>query len=70
MHDGRYSTLEEVVNFYSDGLIWSSTIDPMMKKAHQGGVHLTAEEKLDLISFLKTFSDTSFINNPDFSNPF
>lgn len=70
MHDGRFKSLEEVIDFYSEGLIWSSTIDPLMKKAHQGGVHLNEEEKSDLISFLKTFSDTAFLTNPDFSNPF
>lgn len=70
MHDGRYETLEEVIDFYSEGLVWSSTIDPLMKKAHKGGVHLNNQEKLDLIAFLKTFSDTTFITSPDFSNPF
>jgi cytochrome c peroxidase len=70
MHDGRYATLEEVVNFYSEGLKFSETIDPLMKNVHQGGVQLTAEEKSALIAFLKTLTDTSFINNPSFSNPF
>ncbi len=70
MHDGRFASLEEVIDFYSGGLFWSPTIDPMMKKVLQGGVHLTVKESSDLVSFLKTFSDTLFINNPDFSNPF
>lgn len=34
MHDGRFKSLEEVIDFYSEGLIWSPTIDPLMKKAH------------------------------------
>lgn len=70
MHDGRYATLEEVVNFYSDELIFSPTIDPLMKNVHQGGVQLTPEEKSALIAFLKTLTDTTFINNPSFANPF
>jgi len=70
MHDGRYATLEEVVNFYSQGLKFSSTIDPLMKNVHQGGVQLTEEEKSALIAFLKTLTDTSFIKNPYFANPF
>ncbi len=70
MHDGRFETLEEVIDFYSEGVIWSSTIDPLMKKAHKGGVQLNDQEKLDLLSFLLTFSDSTFITNPDFSNPF
>jgi cytochrome c peroxidase len=70
MHDGRYKTLAEVIDFYSDGVNWSPTIDPLMKKVHQGGVHLTEEEKSDLLAFLKTFSDTTIINNPEFTSPF
>jgi len=68
MHDGRFETLEEVINHYSEGLQNSSTIDPLMKKVNQGGVQLSAQEKDDLIAFLLSLSDTSFINNPDFQN--
>jgi len=70
MHDGRFKTLEEVVDFYSEGLKFSETIDPLMKNVHRGGVQLTAEDKKDLIAFLHTFTDTSFLKNPDFANPF
>jgi len=70
MHDGRFQTLEEVVDFYSEGVNWSPTVDPLMKKVNQGGVRLTDEEKQNLIAFIKTLTDTTFINNPDFSNPF
>lgn len=70
MHDGRFETLEEVVNFYSHEVKFSSTIDPLMKKVQQGGIQLTEDEKANLIAFLKTLTDQSFIENPDFSNPF
>ncbi len=70
MHDGRYETLEEVIDFYSSGVKWSPTIDPLMKNVNQGGVRLTDEDKINLIAFLKTFSDTSYLNNPALSNPF
>ncbi len=70
MHDGRFATLEEVIDFYSEGLVWSSTVDPLLKNVFQGGALLTEEEKQDLIAFLNTLSDTDFIENPDFSNPF
>lgn len=70
MHDGRFETLEDVVDFYSEGVQWSPTIDPLMKKVNQGGVRLTDQEKQNLIAFIKTLTDTTFINNPDFSNPF
>ena len=66
MHDGRFSTLEEVINHYSEGLKSSTTIDPLMKKVNQGGVNLSAEDKADLKAFLLTLTDTAFITNPDF----
>tara|TARA_B100000795_G_scaffold252671_1_gene222378 strand:+ start:907 stop:1932 length:1026 start_codon:yes stop_codon:yes gene_type:complete len=68
MHDGRFATLEEVINHYSEGLQNSSTIDPLMKKINQGGVLLTLQEKEDLKAFLLTLTDSEFINNPDFQN--
>ena len=71
MHDGRYQTLEEVIDFYSHGLQWSPTIDPLMKNVNIGaGVNLSASEKANLIAFLKTLSDTSFLTNPALSDPF
>lgn len=70
MHDGRFETLEEVVDFYSSGLQFSETIDPLMKHVHRGGLQLTAQEKSDLVAFLHTFTDTAFINKKEFSSPF
>lgn len=64
MHDNRFSTLEEVVNFYSEGLQSSPSIDPLMHNVLQGGAQLTLSEKADLVAFLKTLTDTTFINNP------
>ena len=61
MHDGRFATLEEVVEHYSSGLQQSTTVDPLMKKLHLGGLQLTNQEKEDLISFLKTLSDPEFV---------
>ena len=69
MHDGRFETIEEVINHYSEGLQNSTTIDPLMKKVDQGGVQLSPQEKADLKAFLLSLSDSDFINNPDFSNP-
>ncbi|MCG7500430.1 cytochrome-c peroxidase [Tenacibaculum sp. Mcav3-52] len=66
MHDGRFTTLEEVINHYSEGLKLSSTIDPLMKKANQGGVQLSDKDKADLKAFLLTLSDDDFVNNTDF----
>ena len=61
MHDGRFSSLEEVVEHYNSGGNYSSTVDPLMKKIGIG-LQLTNQEKQDLIAFLKTLSDDNFIN--------
>ncbi len=66
MHDGRFATLEEVVNHYSEGLVYSDTIDPLMKAVDVGGVALSETDKADLVAFLLSLSDPSFINNPAF----
>jgi cytochrome c peroxidase len=70
MHDGRFETLEEVIDFYSEGVKFSPTIDPLMKQVNQGGVQLTQGEKESLIAFIKTLTDTTFVTNPEYSNPF
>ncbi len=68
MHDGRFNTLEEVLDFYSEGIKTSPTLDPLM--VHGGNsFNWTKLEKQQLLAFLKTLSDTSFINNPDFKSP-
>ena len=66
MHDGRFNTLEEVINHYSEGLKSSATIDPLMKKVNQGGVNLSVKDKADLKAFLLTLSDDDFVGNLDF----
>ena len=67
MHDGRFATLEEVIDFYSEGLQNSPTIDPLMKNVNQGGAQLSASDKADLKAFLLTLTDFDFIRNPDFN---
>ncbi len=69
MHDGRFKTLEEVIDFYSEGVKWSPQVHPLMHHVNEGGVQLTTNEKADLLAFLKTLSDSSFINNPAFAPP-
>lgn len=69
MHDGRFATLDEVINHYSFGISMSPTIDPLIEFASQGGVGLDATERGYLKQFLLTLSDESFINNPDFQDP-
>ncbi|TXD50158.1 cytochrome-c peroxidase [Polaribacter sp. IC073] len=66
MHDGRFATLEEVIDHYSEGLKRSSTIDPLMKKINQGGVQLSRQDKADLKAFLLSLSDPNFTSNTSF----
>jgi cytochrome c peroxidase len=66
MHDGRFATLEEVINHYSEGLKRSPTIDPLMKKVNEGGIQLSPQEKTNLKAFLQTLSDYEFVRNTDF----
>jgi cytochrome c peroxidase len=68
MHDGRFATLEEVIEHYNMGGHASPTLDPLMKNVGIG-LELTQEEKTDLINFLKTLTDMDFVNNPEFSEP-
>jgi len=71
MHDGRFKTLEEVVDFYNSNVQGSPTVDPLMQyNLQKGGLGLNSEEKSDLVAFLKTLSDADFLTNPNFKNPF
>lgn len=68
MHDGRFQTLEEVIDHYDSGGHPSPTIDPNMKFT-EGGLQLTPEKKQQLIAFLHTLTDEDFINDQRFSDP-
>lgn len=69
MHDGRFSTLEEVIEFYNAGVKESPSLDPNMH-AIKHGLKLSSEDKNDLIAFLKTLTDPVYLNNPEYKNPF
>jgi cytochrome c peroxidase len=70
MHDGRFNTLEEVVDHYNEGLHASSTLDPALASTMGTGLMLDEGDKADLIAFLHTLTDFSYLNNPDYSDPF
>jgi len=69
MHDGRFETLEEVIEFYSHEVKWSPGISPLMHHVNRGGVQLLPSEKEDLLNFIKTLHDEEFLTNPEFSKP-
>lgn len=68
MHDGRFQTLEEVMDFYSSGVQNSANLSTLMP-VHNGGFNLTSQQKADIIAFLKTLTDISYTTNPDLSAP-
>ncbi len=69
MHDGRFKSLEEVLDFYSKGVQQKSpNIDEHMVPFGKG-LYLSDAQKADLVAFLKTLTDSSFISNPAFSDP-
>ena len=71
MHDGRFQTLEQVVDHYSEHVKQAPNVDPTIKVFFKnGGKHLSPENKQALVAFLKTLTDTSFVNNPAFKTPF
>jgi cytochrome c peroxidase len=69
MHDGRFLTLEEVIDFYSEGLVNSEYVHPLMKQSNEGGIHLTQQQKADLKAFLLTLTDQELITDPNFGRP-
>ncbi|MGJ8652929.1 MAG: MbnP family protein [Opitutaceae bacterium] len=60
MHDGRFETLEEVIEHYSSGVATRSTLDPNLAKHPGGGVPLSTEDKSALVAFLKTLTDPKY----------
>jgi len=60
MHDGRFATLEEVVEHYATGVKRSATLDPNLAKHPDGGVPLSAADKRALVAFLRTLTDAQF----------
>lgn len=67
MHDGRFYTLEAVLNFYSDSVENQPNLDPILKQKGHIGILMKNEEKQNIIAFLKTLSDQKFITNPKFA---
>ena len=58
MHDGRFNTIDQVIDFYSTGIHANSpNIDPLIEFASQGGVQLNPTERMQLKAFLLTLSD-------------
>ena len=68
MHDGRFATLEEVVEHYSSGLPAEQTTPWGLLP--ENGFQFSEFQKRSLVAFMKTFTDDSFLNDVRFSDPF
>jgi cytochrome c peroxidase len=67
MHDGRFGTLEAVLNHYDSGIENSATLDPILNQNGKLGITLSETEKTQLIAFLKTLTDTEYLTDKRFS---
>lgn len=67
MHDGRFATLKQVIDHYSDGIRRSPTLSRGLRAP---GYRMTGGEKAALVAFLKTLTDPGFLNDPKFADPF
>jgi cytochrome c peroxidase len=67
MHDGRFFTLEAVLNHYSSGIVNSATLDSSLNNNGTLGIPLTELEKTQLIAFLKTLTDNQYLTDTRFS---
>ena len=72
MHDGRFDTLEEVVEHYNSGVQPHPFLDWRMKdnNGEPKKLNLTEVEKQALVAFMKTLTDEQFITDVKYSNPF
>ncbi|MFM9943790.1 MAG: cytochrome-c peroxidase [Bacteroidia bacterium] len=65
MHDGRFKNLSSVLNHYTKGIIASENLGQELKNP----IQLSSNEKVEIIAFLLTLTDKSFLFNPDYSYP-
>jgi cytochrome c peroxidase len=61
MHDGSLNTLEDVIEHFDKGGQGSPNKDPRLQP-----LHLTEQEKKEILAFLRTLTDWTFVQNPNF----
>lgn len=66
MHDGRFQTLQQVIEHYSSGVVASTNLGAGLRP---GGFNFTTAQKAALLAFLQTLTDTEFLTSELFSNP-
>lgn len=68
MHHARFSTLEEVLDHYASGVVYSETLDESLIQSNGLGIDLTSQDKEAIIAFLHTLTDTNFTRDTLFIN--
>ena len=69
MHDGRFYSLDAVLNHYTAQVAVTPTLDPELAKNDHPGIQLNADERKPLKAFLKTLNDKKFVTNPQIAEP-
>lgn len=71
MHDGRFDSLEEVIEHYNSGLQDHPNLaNQLQDDGEPEQLNLTQDEKDALVAFLNTLTDETFLTDPKFSDPF
>jgi cytochrome c peroxidase len=73
MHDGRFSTLREVVEHYNSGMAPNPRLDGILRSRGRGSpaqLNMTEAEKSALVAFLETLTDYELLTDSRFSDPF
>lgn len=65
MHDGRFETLESVIDFYRNGVAPRANTDSLLLKNALPGIAISDDEKRQLVAFLKTLTDLQFLSRPE-----
>lgn len=63
MHDGRFQTLEQVLNHYATGVQNVAELDPALRTHIKPGIPLTDAEKKQIVAFLRTLTDFDYISD-------
>ena len=67
MHDGRFITLEGVLKHYTEGVQNTPNADPLLHRNGGSGIALSKAEQQDIIAFLGTLNDSTFVNDKRFA---
>lgn len=72
MHDGRFTTLNQVLDFYDGDIENHAQLSNVLRNNNGNAVqiNLNGQQRNDVVAFLLTLTDQSFITAPKFSDPF